>query len=104
MLWLEFFAKLLANSSERRHELSKISHTEPSHHCDITHWAYMEEWFSTAMVGVVAANNLGFGCALVDKICQTFGAQCHRDMRCPKSATQSPLNIVTSLRSPIWRK
>jgi hypothetical protein len=34
----------------------------------------MEEmkWFSSAMLGVMAANNLGFGLALAE-ICQTFG-------------------------------
>ena len=31
------------------------------------------EWFSSALLGVKAANNLGFGLALAG-ICQTFGA------------------------------
>jgi hypothetical protein len=59
----------------------------------------MEEmkWFSSAVLSVLAANNLGFGLALAG-ISQTFGQQqCNRDMACPKSATQSLLNIVTSL-------
>jgi hypothetical protein len=43
----------------------------------------------------LAANNLGFGLALAE-ICQTFGnQQSHGGMACPKSATQSLLNIVT---------
>jgi hypothetical protein len=37
------------------------------------------------------------------EICQTFGQrQCNADMACPKSATHSLLNIVTSLIGPIW--
>jgi hypothetical protein len=57
------------------------------------------------LLGVLAANNLGFGLALA-KISQTFGQQqqCHTDMACPKSATQSLPSIVTSLIGPIWRK
>jgi hypothetical protein len=54
----------------------------------------MEEmkWFSRAMLGVLAVNKLGFGLALSETICQSFvKRQCHRDMECPKSATQSPL-------------
>ena len=48
------------------HGVSKISHTEPSQHCNITHWIHMEEmkWFSSAMLGVLAASNLGFGLVL----------------------------------------
>jgi hypothetical protein len=39
---------------------------------------------------VLAANNLGFGLALADSICQEFGQpQCDSDMACPKYATQS---------------
>jgi hypothetical protein len=40
--------------------MSNISQTEPSQHCNITHWTHMEEmkWFSSAMLGVLAANNL----------------------------------------------
>ena len=54
------------------------------------------KWFSSAMLGLIAANNLGFGLALAE-ICQTsFGKQqSHGGMACPKSATQSLLNIVT---------
>jgi hypothetical protein len=46
----------------RRHGMTKISHREPYHHCNITHWTHMEEMklFSSAMLGVLAANNLGF--------------------------------------------
>ena len=62
------------------------------------------KWFSSAMLGLIAANNLGFGLALAE-ICQTFGQQqCHMDMACPKSATQSLPSIVTSLIGPMWRK
>jgi hypothetical protein len=45
--------------------MSNISQTEPSKHCNITHWTHMEEmkWFSSAMLGVLAANNLGVACA-----------------------------------------
>ena len=89
--------------------MTKISHTEPSQHCNITHWTHMEEmkWFSSAMLDVLAANVLGFGLALLPEICQTFGKrQWHSVMPCPKSATQtqSLLNIVSSLIGPIWRK
>jgi hypothetical protein len=57
----------------RAHGMSKISHTEPSQQSKIFHWTHMEEmkWFSSAMLGVLAANNLGIGLALA-KICQTF--------------------------------
>jgi hypothetical protein len=38
---------------------------------------------------------------LLAEICQAYGKQqCHLDMACPKSATQSLLNIVTSLIGP----
>jgi hypothetical protein len=45
------------------HGVSKISGTEPSQHGFIAHWTHMEEmkWFSSALHGVFAANNLGFG-------------------------------------------
>jgi hypothetical protein len=56
------------------------------------------------MFGVMAANNLGFGAALAG-IFQTFGQlHSHRDMTCPKSATQSLLDTATPLIGPIWRK
>ena len=87
--------------------MPKISHTEPPQHCDITHWTHVEEmkWFSSAMLGVLAANNLGFGLAVAEMCCQTLGQQqCHGGMECPKSATQSLLNIVTSLIGLMWRK
>ena len=53
--------------------MSKISHTEFSQQCNITHWTHMEEmkWFSSALLGVLAARNLGFGMALAE-ICLTF--------------------------------
>jgi hypothetical protein len=43
--------------------MTQISHTEPSQHFNITHWTHVEEmkWFSSALLGVLAANNLGFG-------------------------------------------
>jgi hypothetical protein len=66
----------------------------------------MEEmkWFSSAMLGVLAVNKIGFGLALAE-ICQTLGVRlCQDHMACPKSATQSSLDIVTSLIGPIWRK
>ena len=46
----------------RRHSMSKICQTAPSQHCNITHWTHMDEmkWFSSAMLPVLAANNLGF--------------------------------------------
>ena len=86
--------------------MSKISLTEPSQHGNITHWTHMEEmkWSSSGFLGVLAANNLGFGLALAE-ICQTFGQrQCQEGMACPKSATHSLHNMVTSLNGPIWRK
>jgi hypothetical protein len=55
-----------AQPQPQGHEMSKISHiTDPSCHCNITHWTHMEEmeWFSSAMFVVLAANNLGFGAA-----------------------------------------
>jgi hypothetical protein len=60
------------------------------------------EWFSRAMLGVLATNNLDFGLAL-GEICQTYGQwQCQGNMACQKSDTQSLFNIVTSLIGPIW--
>ena len=40
------------------HGVSKISHTEPSQHCNITHWTHMEEmeWLSSALLGVLGAS------------------------------------------------
>jgi hypothetical protein len=64
----------------------------------------MEEmkWFSSAMLGLIAANNLEFDLTLAE-ICQIFGQQqSHGGMAFPKSATQSLLNIVKSLIGPIW--
>ena len=57
----------------QEHCVSKISLTEPSQHCNITHWTQMEEmkWFSSVILGLLGANNLGFGLALAE-ICQTF--------------------------------
>jgi hypothetical protein len=56
------------------------------------------------MLGVLAVNKLGFGLALAE-VCQNFvKRQCHRGVAYPKSATQSPLNISTSLIGPIWSK
>ena len=54
------------------HGMSKISHTEPSQHCIIFHWIHMEKmkWFSSSLLGVLAANNLGFGLVLAEN-CQT---------------------------------
>ena len=48
-----------------RHGMSKISHTEPSQHCNITHWTHIEEmkWFSLVILDVLTAINLGFGLA-----------------------------------------
>ena len=91
----------------RRHGMSKIRHAEPSQHVNITHWTHMEgmKWSSSGFIGVLAANNLGFGLALAE-ICQTFGQrQCHDiGMACPKSATQGLHSMVTLLIGPIWRK
>jgi hypothetical protein len=77
--------------------MSNISQTEPSQH--FTHWTHMDEmkWFSSAMLGVLAANNLGFAWLWL-RSAKPFGQrQCQGDMSCPKSARQSILNIVTSL-------
>jgi hypothetical protein len=55
----------------------------------MTHLIHMEKmkWSSKSLLGVLAANNLGFGLAL-EKIGQTFGQQQINDgMACPKSAT-----------------
>ena len=66
----------------------------------------MEEmkWSSSGFLGVLAAINLGFGVALAE-ISQHFGQQqCQEGMACPKSATHSLHNMVTSLIGPTWRK
>jgi hypothetical protein len=86
--------------------MSKISQTEPPQHCNTTYWIHMEEmkWFSSAMLGVLAANNLGFAWLSWLESAKRLGQlQCQGDMTCPKSAKQSLLNIVTSLIGPIWR-
>jgi hypothetical protein len=51
--------------------MSKISQTEPFQHCTITHWTHAEEmkWFSSATLGVLAANNLGIGLVLAEICC-----------------------------------
>jgi hypothetical protein len=68
----------------------------------------MEEmkWSSSGLLGVLAANNHGFGFGLaLAEICQTFGQQqCQEGMTCPKSATHSLHSMITSLIGPIWRK
>jgi hypothetical protein len=67
-LWLES-AKLLAGRSAEQtmvfpqsatqcradHGVPTISHTEPSQHCNITHWTNMEEteWFSSALLDIL---------------------------------------------------
>ena len=58
----------------RGHAMSKIGHTKPSYHGNITHWTHMEEmkWSSSSILGVLNTSNLGFGLALAE-ICQTFG-------------------------------
>jgi hypothetical protein len=54
----------------------------------------MEEmkWPSSGFLGVLAANNLGFGLALAE-ICQHFGQRYsgQEDTTCPKTATHSLL-------------
>jgi hypothetical protein len=67
------------------------------------------KWFISAMLGVLAANNLGFGWALAEQIWQTFGQrQCHQDMTSPKSATYTEpsqhCNIIIIHWTYIWRK
>jgi hypothetical protein len=41
---------------------------------NITHWTHIDEmkWSSSSVLGVLAANNLGFGLGL-SEFCQTFG-------------------------------
>jgi hypothetical protein len=55
-LWPESAIPFWPAAVPRRHGMSKISHTEPSHHCNITHRTHMEEMkcFSSAMLGVLA--------------------------------------------------
>ena len=67
-LWLKPATLLASSSATAGHGMSKISHTEPSQHCNITHWTHMEKmkWFSSALLGVLAANKLGFGLALAE--------------------------------------
>jgi hypothetical protein len=50
------------------------SATHSLHHGGTTHWIHMEEmkWSSSGLLGVLAANSLGFGLALAAS-CQTFG-------------------------------
>ena len=54
--------------------MSKINLGEPSQHGNITHWTHMEDmkWSSSGLLGVLAANNIGFGLALPE-LCQTSG-------------------------------
>jgi hypothetical protein len=73
------------------HGMSKISHTEPSQHFNITHWTHMEEikWFGSVLLGVLAANNLGF-CLALAEICQTFELpQCQGDTTCMSKISQT---------------
>jgi hypothetical protein len=67
----------------------------------------MEEmkWFSSAMLGVLAANNLGFAWLSWPESAKHLDhQQCQGDMACQKSATQSLLHIATQLIGFIWRK
>jgi hypothetical protein len=67
----------------------------------------MEEmkWLSSAMLGVLAANNLGFAWLSWLESAKCFGRlKCQGEMACPKSAIHSLLNIVTPLIGFIWRK
>jgi hypothetical protein len=75
-------------------------------HRSLDQYGGNEIWFSSALLGVLAANNLGFGLNLAEIYqSQPFGQQqCHRDMVCPKSVAQSLPNMVPSLIGPIWRK
>jgi hypothetical protein len=84
----------------------EISPEEPAEHCNITHCTNIDEvkLFSSAMLGVLALNNIGFGLALAE-ICQYFGQQKFQGgIACPKSVMQSLLNIVTSLIGSIGKK
>ena len=93
-------------SVPRGHGMSKISHTQPSEHGNILQWTHMDEMKSSSsgFLALLAANNLGFGLALAE-ICQTSGEhQCQEGMACPKSATHSLHNMVTSFIGPIWMK
>jgi nitrous oxide reductase accessory protein NosL len=107
-LWLKSVQLLASSSATQTWHVQNQPHRAFPQHCNIPHWTHMEEmkWFnSSAMLYVLAANNLGFGFSLaLAEISQTFGEQqCLADMACPKSATQSLPSIVTSLIGPIWR-
>jgi hypothetical protein len=57
-LWLVKSAsglKILLATVPMGHGMSKISHTEPSQHCNITHWTHMEEmeWFGSAAKSII---------------------------------------------------
>jgi hypothetical protein len=53
--------------------------------------------YNSGFLGVLGAKNLGFVLALA-RICQPFGQlQCQEGMACPKSASQSFHNMVTSI-------
>jgi hypothetical protein len=65
-LWLKS-GKLLDVAVSSGHGTTQISHTEPSQHCNITHWTHIEvKCFDTTMLRELAASNLGFGLALED--------------------------------------
>jgi hypothetical protein len=89
--------------------MSKISHTLPSYHGNITHWTYRDEmkWSSSSgFLGMLATNKLGFGFALAENSNLPnlfFGQrQCQEGMACPISATHSLHSMVTSLIGPIY--
>jgi hypothetical protein len=66
----------------------------------------MEEmkWTNCGFLGVLTTMNLGF-CLALAEICQTFGQQQRQEgMVSPNLASQSLLNMATSLIGPIWRK
>jgi hypothetical protein len=56
------------------HGMSKISHSEPSKHCNITHWTHMEEmkWFDSAKTKVVCSQHIKHGGDERSLICKQF--------------------------------
>jgi hypothetical protein len=72
--------------------MPQISPTEPSHHCNITHWTHVKEmkWFSSAMLGVLAANNLGFGWALAGLYGKLLASHMHQGHGMPQISHTEP--------------
>jgi hypothetical protein len=62
------------------------------------------KWFDSTIVGVLAANNLGFGFALANGICQTFGEQqCQGDHGMSKISHTEPSKPCNIVHPVLWK-